>query len=141
MSNAHTKKIRLSWTKNQQFIVEDEHDHAIVIDTDPESGGKNSGFRPLDLLLTALAGCMAMDMVAIVTKKGGKIDSFTMTLEGERAVEHPRRFVKIDYKIICKGTYKDEDLKRALELSRDKYCSVLHTIKSPPELTFNLDRQ
>ena len=141
MTELTKKKITLSWIKNLQFLAEDEHGHSIVLDTDIDGGGNNSGFRPLDLLLVSLAGCMSMDIVAIVKKKGGRISSFKMILEGERSKEHPKRFVKINYKIICQGDYKDEDLQRAFELSRDKYCSVLHTIKNPPAIEFEIGRE
>lgn len=136
-----TKKITLSWRKNLQFLAQDEFGHNLIVDTDQESGGDNLGFRPLDLLLVALAGCMAMDIVAIVRKKGGKIDSCKMSLEGERAAEHPKRFTKITYKLIAAGDYKDDDLQRAFELSRDKYCSVLHTLKNTPAFEFTLGRE
>jgi len=83
---------------------------------------------------------MAMDIVVIMRKKGDKINSYKMILEGERAEEHPKRLTKITYKIICQGDYKDEDLQRAFELSRDKYCSVFHTIKNSPEFQFRLQK-
>jgi len=136
-----TKKITLSWRKNLQFLAQDEYGHSLVVDTDQAGGGDDAGFRPLDLLLVALAGCMAMDIVAIVRKKGGKISSYKMCLEGERATEHPKRFIKITYKLMGQGEYKDEDLQRAFELSRDKYCSVFHTLKNPPSFEFSLGRE
>ncbi len=135
------KKITITLIKKLQFIAEDEFKHSIILDSDQESGGDDTGFRPLDLLLTALAGCMAMDIVAILRKKGGKISLFKMILEGERAEEHPKRFIKIVYRIVCQGDFQDQDLQRAFELSRDKYCSVLHTIKNPPQFEFILSRE
>lgn len=131
--------ITLTWNKNGlQFIAYDEHNHSISVDTDIESGGLNQGFRPMDLLLVALAGCMGMDIVSILQKKGGKIDSFKMVLKGDRNSEHPKRYLKIIYEIECKGDYKREDLIRSFELSRDRYCSVLATLKNPPKFEFNI---
>ncbi|MGB9720809.1 MAG: OsmC family protein [bacterium] len=131
--------ITLIWNKKGlQFTAKDEQDHNIIVDTDTESGGLGRGFKPMELLLVALAGCMGMDIVAILQKKGGKIDSFKMVLKGEKNSEYPKRYLKIFYEIECKGDYKREDLLRSFELSRDKYCSVLATLKNTPEFHFNI---
>ncbi len=131
--------ITLTWNKKGlQFTAQDEQNHKIIVDTDIESGGLNQGFKPMELLLVALAGCMGMDIVAILQKKGGRIDSFKMILKGEKHSEHPKRYVKIYYEIDCQGEYKREDLIRAFELSRDKYCSVLATLKNTPEFDFKI---
>ncbi len=131
--------ITLTWNKKGlQFTAQDQQNHSIIVDTDTETGGFGQGFKPMDLLLVALAGCMGMDIVAILQKKGGKIDSFKMVLKGEKNFEHPRRYVKIYYEIECKGDYKREDLLRSFELSRDKYCSVLATLKNQPEFEFKI---
>lgn len=128
--------IKLFWNKGLQFIAKDEYDHEMIIDTAKELGGLDQGFRPMDLLLVALAGCMGMDIVSILRKKGGEITKFEMILQGERVSEHPKSYKKITYQIECKGNYKKEDLLRSFELSRDKYCSVLATLRNPPEFEF-----
>lgn len=131
--------ITLNWSKNGlQFIAHDAENHKIIVDTDTGSGGFNQGFKPMDLLLVALAGCMGMDIVSILQKKGGKIDHFQMVLSGEKKPDHPRRYIKISYNIKCEGNFRREDLVRSFELSRDKYCSVLATLKNPPEFEFNI---
>lgn len=131
--------ITLIWNKKGlQFTAQDEQNHRIIVDTDKDSGGLEQGFKPMELLLVALAGCMGMDIVAILQKKGGMIDHFQMVLKGEKHLEHPRRYLKIIYEIECRGDYKREDLIRSFELSRDKYCSVLATLKNPPEFQFNI---
>lgn len=128
--------IKLNWKKELQFEAEDEKGHKIIVDTAKENGGLDEGITPLQLLLVSLAGCMAMDIVAMMRKKGNRIDKFGMTLDGERTNQHPKRYAKITYHIKCEGDYKREDLVRAYELSRDKYCSVLATVKNPPEFEF-----
>jgi putative redox protein len=131
-------KISLTWNKGLQFYGQDESGHGVVVDTTKDDGGFDEGISPLRLLLIALAGCMAMDIVSIVQKKSGKITRFAMELEGVRVEEHPKRFSRIINNIKCEGDYKREDLLRAYELSRDKYCSVLATVKNPPEFVFNI---
>lgn len=132
-------KIVLQWKQAMQFTAQDETGHEVMVDLDQDHGGLDQGMSPLRLLLVALAGCMAMDIVAIVKKKGGRLTSFSMELTGDRAEDHPRRFTRIIYQIRGAGDYKREDLMRAFELSRDKYCSVLATVKNPPEFIFNIE--
>ena len=131
--------VRLSRTDGLQFKVMDEHGHEMIIDTKKEFGGFDQGFRPAELMLVALAGCMGMDVVGILQKKGGKIDKFTVETSGTRAEDHPHKYTKITVKIECVGDYKREDLLRSFELSRDKYCSVVATLNDKPELEFIVD--
>ncbi len=91
----------------------------------------------MDLLLAAIAGCMGMDVVEILQKQGGKIGSFKMVLKGEKNPEHPHLYSKIMCEITCKGEYIFDDLIEAFDLSHDKYCSVLATLRNPPEFIFS----
>jgi putative redox protein len=128
--------IKLTLNKGLQFIAEDEYNHKLVVDTNQELGGLDQGFRPMDLLLVSQAGCMGMDIVYILKKKGGKIDKFEIHIQGQRALEHPKKYEKITVKFVCEGDYKREDLLRSFELSRDKYCGVSATLKGDPEFEF-----
>ena len=128
--------IKVSWSKGLQFIAEDEYNHKIIVDTSKDFGGFDQGFRPMDLLLVSLAGCMAMDIVSILQKKGGKIDKFEIAVDGNKTQEHPKKYEKIIVNIKCEGDYKREDLLRSFELSRDKYCSATATLGSKPEIEF-----
>jgi len=131
-------KIFLTLNKGLQFFGQDESGHKIIVDTEKIKGGFDEGIIPLRLLLIALAGCMAMDIVSIVQKKGGKFTRFEMELNGVQAEKHPKRFTKITYSFKCVGDFKRDDLLRAFELSRGQYCSVLATLKNPPEVVFNI---
>jgi len=128
--------IKLIWSQGLQFIAEDEYNHKIIVDTDKEYGGLDQGFRPLELMLVSLAGCMGMDIVSILQKKGGKIDKFEVNIEGKRAPEHPKRYEKITVKLKCEGDYDRKDLVRSFELSRDKYCGAYATLQSNPDIEF-----
>ncbi|UCC12201.1 MAG: OsmC family protein [candidate division WOR-3 bacterium] len=124
--------------KGLQFTAVDDTGHRVVVDTDTEYGGLDQGIRPIEFLLVSLGGCMGMDIVGILQKKGGKINRFEIVLDGKRAADHPRRYEKIFVKIICEGDYRQEDLARSLELSRDKYCGAFATLQNPPEIEFSL---
>lgn len=128
--------VKISRIKGLQFVAEDDQNHKIIIDTLKEFGGYEQGFKPAELILVSLAGCMGMDIVGILEKKGGKIESFAIEASGVRAKDHPHRYTKITVKIKCEGDYKREDLLRSFELSRDKYCSVVGTFNNKPELEF-----
>ena len=128
--------IKLVRSEGLQFIAEDEHNHNIVVDTDKKHGGLDEGFHPLELILVSLAGCMGMDIISILQKKGGKIDRFEVFIEADKAPEHPKRYEKITVKFTCEGDYDRKDLVRSFELSRDKYCGALATLQSRPDIEF-----
>jgi len=131
--------VKITWVQGLQFLAEDDYDHKIVVDTEKAFGGLDQGFRPMDLMLVSLAGCMGMDIVSILQKKGGKIKDFAVDTTGVKAIDHPHKFTKITVRIKCEGDYKQEDLLRSFELSRDKYCSVVATLSEKPELEFIVD--
>jgi putative redox protein len=128
--------ITLTLNKGLQFIARDELNHEIIVDTNREFGGFDQGIHPIEYLLVALGACMGMDIVGILTKKGGKIDNFVVTVSGQRANEHPKIYEKIVVTIDCQGNYKREDLLRSFELSRDKYCGAYATLKKGSAIEF-----
>ena len=130
--------VKLTWTGGMMFVASDGEGHSIVLDAKSESGGDESGVRPIDLLPIALCGCMGMDVVSILKKKRADLRVFTMEVTGERAPGHPQRFLKMSVKLRTNPEVKQEDLQRSMELSRDKYCSVLGTLKTPGEFEFDV---
>jgi len=88
-----------------------------------------AGPSPVEALAVAVAGCMAIDVVDIVTKGRHPLESLSVTLTAERAPEPPRRFVKVALHFTVKGKVPSAALERALQLSRDKYCSVWQTVR------------
>jgi len=129
---------KLVWTGDMMFVATDNRGHSIVLDTKPEAGGKDAGIQPADLVMMSVAGCMAYDIVSILKKKRTDLRRFVAEVEGERAGEHPKRYVRMKLKFRANPEVKLEDLQRAFELSRDKYCSVLHTLKNPAEFEFDV---
>ena len=97
---------------------------------------------PPQALAYGVMACMAMDVVHVIEKGRKTLTAMTVKFEGERAAEHPRRFVwmAIDFQIT--GDVEDKAVQRAIELSRTKYCSVWNTIRPDVELrtTFKVDR-
>ena len=96
----------------------------------PKVGGANDGFRPLELVLVGLAGCTAMDVVSILTKKRQQVTAFEVKAHGDQAEEHPRAFTGflLEYVVTGKGIDR-QAVERAVELSQTKYCSVTATLR------------
>jgi putative redox protein len=135
------QKVHLKWIDNLRFFVNDESGHSLVIDTKKEVGGTETGFQPIDLILVSLAGCMAFDMVSILKKMKSELKHFSVSVEGERATEHPKRYTKILIKFKTNDEIKEADLQKVFELSRDKYCSVFWTLQIPPEINFAFEKE
>lgn len=97
----------------------------INVDASPEVGGQNKGPRPKPLLLVALAGCTAMDVVSILKKMRVDFDDFDVEVSGEQTDEHPKFYHSIHVRYIFKGKELPMDkLEKAVNLSQERYCGV-----------------
>jgi putative redox protein len=129
---------KIKWLGKRRFEGETESGHRVKMDIAIEKGGENTGPPPMELVLTALGGCTALDVIHILEKKRVKLEGIEIKLEAERADEHPRVFKKIKIEYIFQGKdLKDSDLKNAVELSADKYCSVSAMIRKTAELDYS----
>lgn len=124
--------LMLTWVKDLQFVADDGAGHGMVIES--KKDGAPAGFAPMQLLLVAAAGCMAIDVVSILKKKRLPLRGFTVSLEGERAGEHPKRFTEMRFLYTAAGDIPKSDLDEAIRLSEEKYCSVSATIKNAPRM-------
>jgi putative redox protein len=96
---------------------------SMPLGADPEVGGANDGFRPLELLAVGLAGCTAMDVISILAKKRQAVTAFEVRVHADQAAEHPRSFTRVllEYRVTGTGVERDA-VERAVELSETKYC-------------------
>jgi putative redox protein len=110
--------------------------HKIVMDADPAVGGKNIGPRPKPFMLLALGGCTAMDVISILAKMRIEVDSFNVRVEGDLTEEHPKHFTSMHvvYEFMGKDLPMDK-LKKAVELSEERYCGVSAVYRKALELT------
>ncbi len=118
-------KARVQWLDGRAFVGESGSGHAIVMDGAPDSGGRNIGVRPMEMLLLGLGGCTAFDVVMILERMREKVTALDIALEAERAAEDPKVFtrVKLIYKL--RGhKLKPANVERAINLSAEKYCSA-----------------
>jgi putative redox protein len=107
---------------------------AIVIDADGAAGPS-----PLQAAAFGLAGCMAADVVSILQKGRHPLTGLRTSLSAERAPDPPRRFVKVALHFHVSGAVPREAVERAIQLSRDTYCSVWHSMRQDIELTTTFD--
>lgn len=135
------EEVSLKWISGLKFLLTDKENHQVIIDSSKEGGGEGTGFKPIHLFMASIAGCMAMDIVSILKKKREDLKEFNIEITGERSQEHPKRFVKIDIKFKVNKEVKKESLKEAFLLSKEKYCSVLHSILNKPEINFYLNEK
>ena len=118
-------KARVQWLDGRAFVGESGSGHAVVMDGAPESGGRNVGVRPMEMLLLGLGGCTAFDIVMILERMREKVTGLDIALEAERAGEDPKVFthVKLIYKVTGRNL-KPANVERAVNLSAEKYCSA-----------------
>jgi putative redox protein len=92
-------------------------------------GDSVSAVSPVEALVLALAGCMASDLVHILVKGRVEPKALAARLIAERAPEEPRRLMKVDLRFAVRGSVPADKIERAIALSREKYCSVWHSLR------------
>jgi putative redox protein len=123
----------LVWSGDMRFGVT-SGPNALVID-----GNGDAGPSSTQVLLVALAGCMAIDVVTILRKGRHELRTLRATITGERAPEPPRRFVSVSLGFHIGGPVPAAAVDRAIALSRETYCSVWHSLRQDIELTITFD--
>lgn len=107
------------------FVAETGSGHAVVMDGAPDAGGRNLGARPMEMILAGTGGCSAFDVVLILKKGRQAVSACDVSLTAERAETDPKVFTRIHFHYRVKGkNLKPEAVARAIELSKDKYCSA-----------------
>jgi len=126
---------QLKWIDGMQFIARAGDGPAVVIDN-PESKG---GASPMQLLLIGVAGCTAVDVIAILQKKRAKVTDFHVNISGERAEEHPKRYTHINIEYVLYGQdLKPRAVEQAIQLSETKYCSAMASLNANFENTYRI---
>jgi putative redox protein len=126
MTDPNVRQVRLKWAgEGLVFRGGPDGGPQITIDSNAEQGPS-----PTHTLLIALAGCMAVDVKLILEKSRVPVESIEVEAVGVRAESAPRRFLSITLTYDVRGPGKEHEtrVQRALDLSRDKYCSVLHSL-------------
>ncbi|MEZ4318729.1 MAG: OsmC family protein [Myxococcota bacterium] len=105
-------------------------DHTIVIDAKAEHGGTDRGPSPKNLVLTALAGCAAMDVISILRKMRAEPASLDVSATAELTDDHPKVFTDMTVRVAVTGDVPPKKLWKAVALSRDRYCGVAAMLRA-----------
>ena len=118
-------EVSVKWVDGVSFEGKSGTGHSIVMDGPEDHGGQNKGPRPMEMLLLGMGGCASFDVMSILRKSRQDVRGCVADLEAERADAVPAVFTKIHLKFRVSGVnLKEAQVKRAVELSAEKYCSA-----------------
>jgi putative redox protein len=129
-------KARVKWVDGMMFVGESGTGHAVVMDGAPDSGGRDLGIRPMEMLLLGLGGCTAFDVVLILKRGREPVTDCVVEIEAERAESDPKVFTRINlvYTLTGRGL-SPAKVERAIKLSKEKYCSASIMLGAVAEMT------
>ena len=131
----HIKRVN----KKVHLEALNEDGASVHIDGSPEIGGENLGFRPMQLLLAGIGGCSTMDIVSILEKQKQQVEDITIDVNANRQADVvPSLFEKIHVSFTITGVNLNENkVKRAVDLSMTKYCSVSKILEASAEISYD----
>lgn len=116
---------RVKWVDGAMFLGESGSGHSVVMDGPEDHGGRNMGIRPMEMILLGMGGCASFDVVSILKKSRQAVQNCEARLEAQRADAVPAVFTAINIHFVVTGSgLKEKQVKRAVELSAEKYCSA-----------------
>jgi putative redox protein len=127
---------------NDAFHMEaiNEQGIQVHIDASPDIGGTNQGMRPMQMLLSAMGGCSAIDVINILKKQKQPLRDIKITVTGEREKDAvPSLFVEVHAHFRLFGEIDGEKAKRAVSLAVEKYCSVANTLAYKAKITHSFE--
>jgi len=133
-------KSRIKWVEETLFIGESGSGHTVVMDGPPESGGRNLGVRPMEMLLMGMGGCASFDVMHILKKGRHDVRGCEAHLEAERADQDPKVFTRIHLRFVVTGKgLSDAVVERAVKLSAEKYCSASIMLGKTAEVSHSFE--
>jgi len=133
-------KAHIKWVQDVTFVGESASGHAVVMDGPPEHGGRNIGIRPMEMLLLGMGGCTAFDVINILKKSRQPVVDCEVELEADRADTEPKVFTRIHVHFVITGKdLSDKHVKRAVELSAEKYCSASIMLGKAAEISHDYE--
>ncbi len=133
-------KARIKWVEDATFLGEAGSGHALVMDGPPESGGRNLGPRPMEMLLLGMGGCTAFDVIMILKKARQPVTDCVVELSAERAEQAPKVFTRIHVHFVVTGQgLAEKQVERAVQLSAEKYCSASIMLGKAAEISHDFE--
>lgn len=133
-------KARVKWLQDVMFVGESGSGHAVVMDGAPEAGGRNLGFRPMEMLLLGLGGCAAFDVMLILRRGREQVTDCVVDIDADRAGTDPKVFTNIRMRFVVTGhALNAGKVERAVKLSEEKYCSASAIISKTAQITHTIE--
>ncbi|MEO9511155.1 MAG: OsmC family protein [Flavobacteriaceae bacterium] len=130
-----TNHITTKWLGEMAFESNNPSGMHLKIDAGPDSGGNGDGFRPKALMLSSLAGCSGLDVASLLKKMKLEVDDFSIETIANLTEEHPKYYDSVIIEYHFHGSnLKEEKLKKAVDLSVEKYCGVMEMFRQFAEL-------
>jgi putative redox protein len=124
---------KVTWFGGKQFVGVDSSKHSVVLSSQDEAN--STGMKPSDLLLVAIAGCSAVDVIGILVKKRQEVLGLEINVDGDQDQEPPWTFRRIHMEYVVTGRgIKDKAVADAIRLANDRYCSVSSTVEGVAEI-------
>ena len=115
----------VKWVDGVMFLGESGSGHSVVMDGAPDQGGRNIGARPMEMILLGLGGCASFDVMTMLQKGRQQVSDCRVEISAQRVDAVPAVFSSIHLEFVLSGsTLKESQVKRAVELSAEKYCSA-----------------
>ena len=136
MADRPTSSVQLGWQGGFRFASQDTHGHTLTVDAPQSEGDTFQGMMPGDLLLTSLGGCSGIDVVNILRRQRQDVTGLDISVTGEQLPDAPWTWVaiKIEYTVRGRGL-RESAVRRAIELSEERYCSIGATVGGRAEIT------
>ena len=128
--------VSLTWEGGFRFESRDTHGHALTLDAPQSDRASFDGFMPGDMLLTALAGCSGIDVVNILERMRQKVEGIEISVKGHQNPDPPWAYEDIEIHYTLRGSgLKERLVRRAINLSEEKYCSIGATVGGRARIT------
>ena len=136
MAERPTSSVQVEWQGGFRFAASDTHGHSVTVDAPQSAGDDFAGMMPGDLLLTSLAACSGIDVVNILRRQRQDVRGVEISVTGEQLPDAPWTWVaaRLQYTIRGRGL-REAAVRRAIELSETKYCSIGATIVGRTEIS------
>ena len=122
------------------FVGESGSGHSVSMDGAADAGGRNVGFRPMEMLLLGLAGCSAFDVVLILKRGRENITDCVVEVDADRAETDPKVFTHVRMRYVVTGKNLDRGkVERAVKLSEEKYCSASAIIAKTAQMSHSIE--
>ena len=136
MADRPTSTVELNWEGGFKFTSADAHGHSITVDAPQNDGDEFGGFKPGELLLTALASCSGIDVANILARQRQQVTGLEIKVKGTQQPDPPWTWVEIELEYIIRGkNLREAQVERAIDLSENKYCSVGASIAGNSKIT------